>query len=108
MKKVYICSPYSSKDPAVALARVKASEQYQASLIKQGINGYNPISMHYMALDNELGTAYEHFININHQMIDWCDEVHVIVSDGWKESQGVQGEIAYCAEIGKPITYVVP
>ena len=38
--------------------------------------------------------------------LDVCDEVVVLMLDGWRESVGVQAEIAIARELGKPVTFL--
>jgi hypothetical protein len=35
-----------------------------------------------------------------------CDEVAVLMLDGWRESIGVQAEIAIARELCKPVTFL--
>jgi len=37
-----------------------------------------------------------------------CDEVVVLLLDGWRESRGVQAEIRLAENLGKPVRYLVP
>ena len=38
--------------------------------------------------------------------LEACDEVVVLMLDGWRESVGVQAEIAIARELGKPVTFL--
>ena len=37
-----------------------------------------------------------------------CDEVVVLMLEGWRKSAGVQAEIRFAAELKKPIRYLGP
>lgn len=37
-----------------------------------------------------------------------CNELVVLMLDGWKESRGVQAEIRIALELGKPVRYLDP
>ena len=37
-----------------------------------------------------------------------CDEVVVLMLDGWDRSAGVREEVRLARELGKPVRYVVP
>ena len=39
-------------------------------------------------------------------LLEMCHEVVVLMLDGWRESVGVQAEIAIARELEKPITYL--
>ncbi len=40
--------------------------------------------------------------------LEVCDKVVVLMIDGWKESVGVQAEIAIARELGKPVSFLTP
>ena len=42
----------------------------------------------------------------DHRHLEACDEVVVLMLDGWRESVGVQAEIAIARELGKPVTFL--
>jgi hypothetical protein len=40
--------------------------------------------------------------------LETCSEVRVLTLDGWRESRGVQAEMALARELGKPVILVEP
>jgi hypothetical protein len=40
------------------------------------------------------------------QLIEACDEVVVLMIDGWRESVGVRAEIGLAGELGKRVTRI--
>jgi hypothetical protein len=54
--------------------------------------------------------TWDYWQNIDHQFIDWCDEVWVLIPkegvDRIKNSVGVQGEIEYATNKGKIVKYI--
>jgi len=38
--------------------------------------------------------------------MEMCNDVVVVMLDGWRESVGVQAEIAIARELGKPVTFL--
>ena len=42
------------------------------------------------------------------ELLRRCDEVVVLMLDGWESSAGVQAEVRLAGELGKPVRYVVP
>ena len=38
--------------------------------------------------------------------LESCDEVVVLMLDGWRESVGIQAEIAIARQLGKPVTFL--
>jgi hypothetical protein len=44
----------------------------------------------------------------DYAFLERCDELVVLMLDGWGESVGVQGEIGIAQELGKPIRFLSP
>jgi hypothetical protein len=42
----------------------------------------------------------------DHRYLEACDEVVVLMLDGWQQSIGVQAEISAARELGKPVTFL--
>jgi len=114
---VYIASPYSSEftesfeNLMHREERVDRVEEYIAKLYADGNNKtvmfYSPIlHCHEMAQHYSLPTGHEFWESMDHIMIDKSDRVEVLMMEGWKESKGVQDEIAYANLTGKPISYI--
>lgn len=68
---------------------------------------FSPITHnHNIVLLNDLPRTYEFWLSYDKQFIYWCDELFVLMVDGWKESKGVNWEINYAKEINKPVRYI--
>jgi len=99
MDKIYIAIPYSSvnKEESFRLSNKIAAEQY-----KMGNIVYAPVShSHPIAIQEGLPGGFEFWEKIDFEFIRWADYVLVIKMEGWKESKGVQKEIAYCRMVLK-------
>ena len=106
-KKIYLACPYTDHDPQVKEARFQAVNQMSARLIQEGYFVFSPIShTHPIALAGELPGHWEFWEAYDRSFLDWADEVFVLQLPGWETSKGVQGEIQYAGEAGKPVRYL--
>jgi nucleoside 2-deoxyribosyltransferase len=104
----YLASPYSHPDPAVRQERYRAACRATAALVRAGHAVFSPIVHSHPLADYGLPTdwnAWEHF---DRRFLDQCDEVLVLMLDGWRDSAGVQAEIRIAQEMGKSVRYVAP
>jgi nucleoside 2-deoxyribosyltransferase len=102
---IYLASPYSHPDPAVREHRFQAACRAAARLIRLGRTVYSPIAHSHSIAAHGLPTEWEFWESIDRRHLDDCDEVVVLMLDGWKTSAGVQAEIKYAEKHGKPVWY---
>jgi nucleoside 2-deoxyribosyltransferase len=104
---VYLASPYSHPDPAVKHERFLAACRAAGSLIQQGVHVFSPIAhTHPIALACDLPGGWEFWAEYDRLMIAACDELHVLMLDGWRQSAGVQAEMLIAETLGKPIRWI--
>ena len=105
--KIYLAYPYSSGYMNVKRERFEAANKKAAELMMSGHIVYSPItSCHLMAIEYNLPTDWDYWKELDKTFIEWCNEVHVLCLDGWKESKGVTAEILIAKELGKKIVYL--
>lgn len=106
---IYLASPYSHPDPSVRQERYEAACKAAASLMRQGHHIYSPIAAtHPLAAAHDLPGDWQYWQCFDCNMINRCDEVFVLMLDGWQDSVGVQAEIQYATTCGKPVEYIPP
>jgi hypothetical protein len=98
--------PYSHKDPAVIERRMENFCRVDAFLMKSGIHTVSPVSKHFMLSYEALPGDYNYWGTYSRKLMQRCDGVYVICIDGWKESVGVQDEIALAKQLNLPIIMV--
>jgi hypothetical protein len=109
---VYLACPYTHPDPAVRLGRYKLATRAAAYIAMNGLIVYSPITMtHPMDLimggqTATLGSNY--WIEFDTAFMEVCSRIIVLTLDGWKESNGVQREIAFFTKKKRKITYLSP
>lgn len=110
---IYLASPYSDKSKVVMRQREKEVSLAGAVLAyRHNVPMFLPITMSHrmkQLAPNLLGTSFEFWANIDYQAIDACQELWVLCLEGWKESIGVQHEIAYARDsLGISVKYLNP
>ena len=105
---IYVCSPYSHDDPAVREKRFDAACRAAAELIRQGKTLFAPIVFSHPICRYGLPLDWRFWERHHRRYLEACDEVVVLMLDGWRESVGVQAEIAIARELGKPVSLLAP
>ena len=104
MSYIYLASPYTHEDPEVREQRYLRVLKEAATLIQQGRVVYSPIvHNHPIAELFVLPKNFTFWELYDKVMITACKEVHVLCMEGWMESVGVQAEIKFAQDTGKPV-----
>ena len=103
---IYVCSPYSHDDPAVRQERFDAACRAAAELLRQGRTVFCPVAHSHGICRYGLPLDWRFWERHDRRYLEVCDEVVVLMLDGWQESAGVQAEIAIARELGKPVTFL--
>ena len=74
----------------------------QGKLVFSPISHGHPICRYGVPLD------WAYWERHGRRHLEVCDKVVVLMIDGWKESVGVQAEIAIARELGKPVSFLTP
>ena len=106
---IYLAGPYTHKHKSVRNAREKALTTYAAELVKQGKHVWSPITeSHQYSKVLGLETNWEFWREHDLFMLSKCDELRVLMLDGWKDSVGVSAELKEAKRLGIHISYVTP
>jgi hypothetical protein len=105
---IYVASPYSvNADAQLRQERYKYALMKTIEFTKKGLPVFSPIvHSHPMSLVANMPCTFDFWKELDCLYIDNCDQMYVLMMDGWKESIGVQFEIEYAKSKGIPITYV--
>ena len=107
MTMIYIASPYSDDDPAIRQHRFEQARDCVLFHTKKGTLALSPIMyFHQLAVDNDLALDADSWWLLNRQLMDACDELHVLKMDGWQDSLGVQKEIEYALRTSMYVEYI--
>ena len=105
---IYLASPYSHPDPVVREQRFHAACRAAAALLRAGGAVYSPIAHSHPLVEHGLPTDWAFWEPRNREHLERCDEVVVLMLDGWQASTGVAAEIQIAEGLGKPVRYVTP
>lgn len=105
----YLATPYSHPDPGVREARYRAACAVAAVMTTRGDLVYSPVAHgHGIALSGGLPVSWEYWGRLDRRMLAACDSLTVVCVAGWRESNGVQAEIAAAHGLGLPVRFVDP
>lgn len=104
---IYLAIPYSHKSDEIRKHRERLVNKITIDKMNNGEIVYSPIS-YGISLSNEydLPTDWSYWEKFCKSYISVCDELHVIMADGWENSKGVQNEIKFAKKLGKTIKYI--
>lgn len=106
----YLATPYT-RFPGGHAAAFELACKSAALFLSAGIPVFSPIA-HSHPIAQFMSEAhlvdYDLWVLIDAPMIASCGAMIVVTAAGWRESRGVQHEIATFEREGKPITYWAP
>ena len=105
---IYLASPYTHLDPFIREQRFHEACRAAAAITRAGLVVFSPIAHSHPLVEYGLPTDWGFWQRFDRAYLERCDEVVVLMLDGWKESVGVQAEIRLARELGKPVRFVVP
>lgn len=112
MGLIYLASPYSSPSDLERAVRREAAAKACALLSLMDIGHvYAPI-VHGVGFEQYLPTIvrqdHDFWMRHCYQLLERCDQLFVLMIDGWQTSKGVQMEIEYARQMGMTTRYAVP
>jgi pyruvate/2-oxoacid:ferredoxin oxidoreductase beta subunit len=116
--RVYLANPYSSKlkdKDAASLQRAhrRALESYVGGTLKKKYKGKYAFLLQ-ISLSGSMAdlcsfdTGFAEWASDDYAWIDACEETWVLMSDGWKDSIGVQAEIKFALKNKKKVRFIDP
>ena len=106
LKKIYLAIPYTHKKKSVMQRRFGLANKITADLIRDGNFVYSPISSSHPLVKYGLPVEWDFWFAFDESFIEWADELHVVMADGWKQSKGVKAEIEIAEKLGKAVVFI--
>lgn len=104
---IYLASPYSHPDIEVRNERVRQTIAAVANLMTSNLVVYSPIvHNHQIAIKHNLPTEWSYWQQFDEVILSKCDQVYVLMLDGWLESRGIKAEITIARKLRLPIGYL--
>ena len=110
MRLIYLANPYHSTDAYLMSRRHAIMMEVLANLAnaKNELVFYSPIAhWHETATHHQLPTDFHHWREKDFFMIKKSSAMWVVPLAGWRESFGVQQELEYAHDIGRPVLYLL-
>lgn len=104
----YLAIPYSDTKQKVMDERFALVNAVAAHFTRQGRIVYSPISHSHPWVEYGVPHEHEFWRNHNLQFLSICKKLIVVTADGWKQSLGVQFEIATAKNLKIPVEYFNP
>ena len=103
----YVATPYTKYKWGMAVAAKRAAA-YTGELIHGGVCALSPIAHgHAIAEAAHIDPSdFSFWLKADSGLMRSAEALIVIMMDGWRESAGVQHEIAHFESAGKPIVYL--
>ena len=105
---IYLASPYSHPDSLVRQARFDAACRAAAGLITAGHAVIAPIVQGHSLVRFGVPGDWSFWAPLARQYLRHCNNLVVLTVEGWRESEGVQAEMALAAALGKRVDYLEP
>ena len=105
---IYLASPYSHPDPGIREQRFRTACRAAAQLMRAGQPVFSPVAHGHPIAVFGLPTDWRYWEPLDRRHIATCDELAVLMLDGWRDSHGVQAEIRIAGDLGKPVRYLDP
>ena len=105
---IYLASPYSHSEANIREQRFRAVCRMAAELMRQGQVVFAPIVHGHPLVGHGLPSDWPFWERFDREHLRRCDELVVLMLDGWRESIGVAAELRIAAELGKPVRYLDP
>ena len=77
-------------------------------MLRCGIDAFSPICHSHPLVEYGVPGDWEFWRDYDLKFLAMCDEVWVLMLDGWGKSTGVQAEIAMATALGKGLVFVEP
>lgn len=103
---IYLASPYSHPDPAVRDQRHRDVCRAAVAMIKMGQAVFSPIAHSHALVEYGLPIDWSFWERYDRHHLKHCDEVVVLMLDGWESSVGVREEVRLATEMNKPVRYI--
>ena len=104
-KLIYLASPYSGH-PAIQELRFRAVCKVAARIMSSGQFVFSPIAHSHPIAQYGLPKDFEFWRECDTLMMTKCDELWVLMLDGWNVSKGIEAELKLADEMHKPVKFI--
>lgn len=106
---IYLASPYSHEEAHIRLERYIRACIVAGRLITEGHDIFCPVAhSHQMSYSAHVRYDDPCWYRLDNAILAKCDELWILMLDGWKESKGIAAELAIAVERDMPVKYIEP
>jgi hypothetical protein len=106
-RKIFVAGPFNGVSEEEKQGRVNSIKLYCVKLFSEGDTPISALLMGLTFADiGGLPTNTEMWMEYCEKMLNGCDELHVLMLDGWEKSTGVAAEIEIAKRLGIEIKYI--
>lgn len=104
---IYLASPFTHDSAEIRAERIAQVRDMTAWLLmEKKLCVFSPVL--YTSTIPDAPIPFEHWLDLNDNMIALCKQFFIFCIDGWKTSRGVSHERTLARALGKPIFYLSP
>ena len=101
-KLIYLAQPYTGTDDEMQ-HRYEIGCEVSAKLMREGHFIFSPIAHGHGIADFGLPREFEYWRGYCELTLGRCDELFLLMIDGWQASTGVEHELSFADQRGIPI-----
>lgn len=106
MKRVFISLPYSSTNHWTKEIRVAYAKKYFIKLLENGVCPVCPIVTGHQFTETGFNNTLEFWDDYCLSELSTCDEIHILMIPGWKESEGIGIEIGEAKKLKLKVVFL--
>lgn len=100
---IYLASPYSHPDPQIRRDRYADVLRATRLLMDQGHHVWSPIVYTHQLAEAGMPVEWEFWQAFDTMMLARCQELWVLTVDGWRDSEGIRGELWMARRLAMPM-----
>ncbi len=103
---IYLCSPYSHPEAYVRQLRYEQACRATAILLSRGLQVFSAIvHNHPLAIARNLPGSWDFWQPWDSWFLSRCDEVYVLMLEGWQSSRGISEELSLFGWPRRPVKW---
>lgn len=103
----YLAAPFSDPDPCIQQFRFREVSRCTAFLMHRGLCVFSPVTHSAHLLHFGCPNTWSFWRKQDEAVLERASELLILTLDGWRNSVGVNAEIAIAQELGIPIHGVI-
>jgi len=105
---IYISVPYTGTTEETQ-ERMECAFDYFVALAERGLHAISPVLVgHQLIKRGKVTSAYDFWLPYSQDLLERCDEVHVLALPNYADSKGVRFEVNLAATLGKNLIIIDP